>query len=263
VSRSVRALAALLVVTAGVVALAPAGTAQPGPVPSLPAPQPTPEESRRAADDVLARPEYQEPAPSIFERALDWLREQQRRSQRRTPPRTVTGTTAVGGGAGASFLAWVIAAVLIVVLVVVLLRLRPGARRRRADDDPLELTETEIGRPPDEWLDEAERLERQEQWKAALRCRYRSLIGSLIERGAVRDLPGRTSGEFRADVRRSAPELSSSFAEASYLFDDAWYGDLPTGRAESEAFRQLAGQVLAGASRRREPAAAAEPGSGA
>jgi hypothetical protein len=253
----------VLVVAAAVLAgaWAPAPEAAAQPAPSLPAPQPSPEESRRAADEILAGPEYQEPEPSVFQRLLDWLREQQRRTERRPPPRTGTGPGAATGG-DTSFLAWFIASVLIVVLVVVLLRLRPGARRRRAKDDPLELSETEVGRPPDEWLAEADRLERQEQWKAALRCRFRSLIASLIERGVVRDLPGRTSGEFRADVRRSAPELSASFAEASYLFDDAWYGDLPTGRAESEAFRQLADQVLAGTRRMPEPVGPGGPGTG-
>ena len=37
---------------------------------------------------------------------------------------------------------------------------------------------------------------------------------------------------------------SVDFTEATYLFEDAWYGDEPTGRAENERFRALADAVV-------------------
>jgi hypothetical protein len=151
--------------------------------------------------------------------------------------------------------------VLAAVVVALLMRFRPYVRRRRRrEEDPLTLTETEITRDAQTWAEEAERLERAGEWKAALRCRFRVLIDELIERAIVRDLPGRTSGEFRADVRRAAPELSGAFAEASYLFDDAWYGDRPTGPSENAAFRQLSDRVLAGAREARAPVGVAADG---
>jgi hypothetical protein len=235
----------------------PAG-AQPVPPPvSLPDPQPSPEEARQAADDILARPEYQEPDPSIPERVADrigeWL------DELNLPPPTA-GLASIEAG-WASALAWLVVAVLVVVVFVILSRLRPSRRRRRAREDPLTLSETEIDRDPGMWRSEAERCEREGRWKDALRCRFRALIGQLIDRGVVRDLPGRTSGEFRVEVGRTAPDLAGDFAEASYLFDDAWYGDLPTGPSENAAFRQLADRVLAGG--RGTPALAGAQASGA
>jgi hypothetical protein len=248
-SRVVRALGAIVVAAGlilGAVTLA-AGplVAQTAPQSAgLPEPQPTPEESRQAADEILAEGKYQEPAPSFIERFFEWIGEWLRRLQPRPQPARRGPEGTVGGSGGADWLTWVMVAILVVIGAVVVSRLKPGRRRKKPEDDPLELSESEIIRAPDQWIAEAERLEREEQWKAALLCRFQALIGELLERGVVRDLPGRTSGEFRADVRRSAPELTGSFAEASYLFDDAWYGDTPTGRSESEAFRRLAAQVL-------------------
>ncbi len=57
----------------------------------------------------------------------------------------------------------------------------------------------------------------------------------------LRDVPGRTAGEFRvelaASMHRSRRRLA--FSGASELFERAWYGDVPTGPAESELFRRL------------------------
>jgi hypothetical protein len=149
-------------------------------------------------------------------------------------------------GGPSPVLGWIFLIALAGVAIWLLSRLRFGARRRSPDeDDPLVLSERERQRPPAAWLAEAERLELAEQWKAALRCRFRALVGELTERQLVRDLPGRTSGELRADLRRTARPAAAPFARASRLFDAAWYGDAPTGRAESELFRRLADEVLA------------------
>ena len=59
------------------------------------------------------------------------------------------------------------------------------------------------------------------------------------------DVPGRTSGEYRADVRESLPEVAEAFAAAADLFERAWYGDLPTGEAEAVRFSRDAELVLA------------------
>jgi hypothetical protein len=247
---AVLAVATLLAIgaTAGAVAAGsspalaqPAPRNQPDPSP-LPDPQVPPPEARRAADEILAGNDYQEPPKSFLQRFADWLKDLGDRSDPTPRRRTIGGAPPAGGDA--SGLGWFMLVVLLVVAAIVASRYRRGARRRKPKDDPLALSESEISLPPNEWLVEAERLERAEQLKEALRCRYRALIGELIDRGIARDLPGRTSGELRADVRRAAPELAGSFTEASYLFDDAWYGHLPTGRAESEAFRQLADRVL-------------------
>jgi hypothetical protein len=90
-------------------------------------------------------------------------------------------------------------------------------------------------------------LESTGDWKGGLRCRYRELVGELVARDVLRDVPGRTAGEYRTELREHAPEVAAPFSGACDLFERAWYGDLPTGRDESEHFRELADRVLAGA----------------
>jgi hypothetical protein len=100
-----------------------------------------------------------------------------------------------------------------------------------------------------DWRKEAERLEQAGEWKGGLRCRYRALVAELVERDILRDVPGRTAGEYRAELRDHAPGAAVPFAGASELFERAWYGDLPTGPDETERFRALADDVLVGSGR--------------
>jgi hypothetical protein len=74
----------------------------------------------------------------------------------------------------------------------------------------------------------------------------------------VRDIPGRTTGEYRVEVGRNAPSVTGPFSGAAELFDRAWYGDEPTGPDENRRFRELADDVVLGveAAVAREPAAA-------
>ena len=108
----------------------------------------------------------------------------------------------------------------------------------------------ERSRRADQWEAEAERLEAAGDWKPALRARFRALVATLVERGHVDDVPGRTTGEYRAEVRAGLPEAADAFAGATYLFEDAWYGDEPTGEVENARFRALATDVLAHAPKR-------------
>lgn len=208
----------------------------------LPAPEPPADESRRRADDILARAEFQDPPESIGDRILRWILERL--------GELLEGLGMPGGsaaGKGANPLAWLLLIVLVGVIIFLIARWRGSLGSRRRDREPLFATELEAMRTATEWLHEAERFELSGQWKAALRCRYRALIGELIDRGVVRDLPGRTSGEFRVDVRRRASGLSAPFGEATDLFDAVWYGDRPTGEAQNRTFVRLAEEILAAA----------------
>lgn len=193
----------------------------------LPDPQPSAEASRQEADDILSGAEYQEPPASALGKVFEWFAEQLAKVQ---------PGSAFGG------IGWVLLAVLVGVAVFMLSRLRRTSRVGR-DDIGYEF-DLEDRRPPKEWLADAERFEGRGEWKQALRCRFRALLGDLILIGTVRDLPGRTTGEYRLEVRRHAPDGAASFSEASLLFEAAWYGDEPTGPEESGRFRALAGQVL-------------------
>jgi hypothetical protein len=140
---------------------------------------------------------------------------------------------------------WILLALLVGVAVLMLSRLRRTARA--PGDDAGYVFDLEDRRPPHEWLADAERFEGRGEWKQALRCRFRAMVGELILIGSVRDLPGRTTGEYRVELRRHAPAAGEDFTEASLLFEAAWYGDEPTGAEQVGRFRTLAPQVVAAA----------------
>jgi hypothetical protein len=77
-----------------------------------------------------------------------------------------------------------------------------------------------------------------------LRCRYRALVADLATRGVLEEKPGRTAGEYRAELRGTVPAASQSFAGATALFERAWYGGRPAGADDAERFRELEASVL-------------------
>jgi hypothetical protein len=202
----------------------------------LPQPQTDGATSRQRADDILARPEFRPAQPSLFTRALRWLGD--------LLGRLLTGLFT--GGVG-SALAWGILALIVAGIVVLLTRIG-----RTVQAEPVRGAATmavEVHRTPVQWRREAEACEARGEWKDGLRCRYRGLIADLVSRRVVRDLPGRTTGEYRADVAVTLPDAAPDFAGASELFERAWYGDRPTGPEESARFRELADHVVERAGR--------------
>ena len=194
-------------------------------------PYPPADEARQRADEILARPEFRPPEQTLLQRALDWVDE---------TIRSVLSTL-LTGSAG-SIIAWVVLALFIVVVVVVASRVL-----RTVQSVPTHHVEHDArqARTALDWAREADACEREGKWKEGLRCRYRALVAALIERDMLRDVPGRTTGEFRRELGEHAPsEAVAAFDEATDLFEAAWYGDRPTGADESASFRRLADDVL-------------------
>jgi hypothetical protein len=77
-----------------------------------------------------------------------------------------------------------------------------------------------------------------------VRCRYRALVAELAARGLVDEVPGRTAGEYRGEVRRNLPDAAADFAGATELFELAWYGRGETGAQQASRLRELSGRVL-------------------
>ena len=179
--------------------------------------------------------------PSIMERIGQWISDRLEELFRGTGG-TVPGS--FGGGIG-SVVAWLMilaaAALVVTVLVVAWRRRLP---RRSADED-LESVEVEHRRPAEDWAADAARQEAAGEWKAALRSRYRELVRSLVDRGQLPDVAGRTTGELRVDLDATTPGAAGPFDEASVLFEMAWYAQLPTGQEENRRFREAAARVLA------------------
>jgi hypothetical protein len=212
-----------------------------------PPPVHDPDEVRRAVEEVLGRDEFAEAEPSLLLRAVEWVLRQLERLFGGDGDREPTVEVG-GGGAGGSALVTVLVLLAAVVVVVVVVRALRGTWRRRA---PVARDDLDVDvhgrRDAAAWDDLARRLESEGRWKDGMRARFGSLVERLVDRGVVADVPGRTSGEYRADVRQALPEAGPPFAAAADLFDRAWYGDLPTGPAEAERFAADAEAVLAAA----------------
>jgi hypothetical protein len=205
-------------------------------------PAPSADEVRRGADEILSRPEFQEPARSLYERVLDWI-----------GARIADALGAfLGGGAGA-VVAWVVLVALVLAVAYLVARaLQRDRRVARGDGDGVAV-ETDVRRAPADWEAEAARHEAEGRWRDALRCRYRALVAGLARRGVVDEVPGRTSGEYRLLVGRARPQAAEPFAGATDLFERAWYGGEDPGPDAASDFRALAGAV--------ESAAASAPSS--
>jgi hypothetical protein len=236
-ARRLAAGLALAVAVGGgtVVVGAPADAAPVVPVvlAELPAPTADPAEVKEKADEIVSGSEYQVPERTILDDIKDWF-------ARRL-------TELLGGGG--SVPTWVSWTVLLGVVALVGYAVYRFTRSTRPDPVRGVEVHVEVSRSSEEWVLEAERLEARGQWKLALRARYRALVGDLVQREKVRDIPGRTTGEHRGDVAAALPDATEAFAGASDLFDEAWYGDRPTGAEENARFRSLAGEVLEKAGR--------------
>lgn len=202
----------------------------------LPPPATDPEEIRQAAEEILARPEFQPPPRSLYQRVLDEIGE-------------LLGEAidALVGGTSGTLLAWAVLVLVVGALAYLVARgVQSGRRARDPLSGPTVDIDTDIGRPFAAWDAEAARLEGEGRWRDALRCRYRSLIAALAGAGVVDEIPGRTAGEYRSLVRGIRPQVDEPFASATDLFERAWYGDEATGPGESEDFRRLAERVRQG-----------------
>jgi hypothetical protein len=201
-----------------------------------PTDQPSRAEIRHTATEVFGRDEFQH-RKGLLQRFVEWL------------AHFFPHTSGRGGSFSAAsnlffYLAMAALVMLLAFLVVVVVRsIRRRPRKEKVDDVETEV-DPEVERTVSEWRSAAEVAEAEGRWKEAMRCRYRELVGELIERGVVRDIPGLTTGELRAEVSSTASDELGPFSEASTLFELPWYARQPTGPEENRRIRQLTAGML-------------------
>lgn len=177
-------------------------------------------------------------------------------------PKPPTRSSGSGGhGLDLSFLSlllWILLFAAVAGLLYMLVRwflAKQGgsARRRNAagddddeDDDVVERDAVAVDRTrePTNWRRDAEQHRLAGRYRDALRCRYRALVGDLARRGLIDEIPGRTTGEERAQLRRVTPTASAPFNSAADLFDGAWFGHRAVGVADDDRFQSLERDVL-------------------
>jgi len=174
----------------------------------------------------------------------------------------------IGAGAGFGGVGTLLVIVLVIALMVAvgwvvlsIVRNRTPIDDTDADDldeDLEDVAEERIvdeDRPPDRWRRAAGEHRAAGRFREAVRCEYRALVGDLARAGHVDEIPGRTSGEERAQVRALAPGVAPSFDVAADIFDAAWFDDAAVTRDRDERFVAAAtlvlDDVLAGAALKR------------
>ena len=204
------------------------------PLLQLPPPVHSGTEVHQITERVLARREYRLPKPSVLAQLRNRVFDELGRLVAR-----------VLDGAHGSLIGWLVVAALVGGIVFLTVRFARSVGR----DPGMAVAVTNLRRrTAAEWRAEAEDHERAGNWRPALRCRYRALVADLAGRGLVDDVPGRTAGEYRAEVRDAAPAAAAAFGGATELFELAWYGNRAVGEDDAARFRRLADDVVAGVS---------------
>ncbi|WP_157965748.1 DUF4129 domain-containing protein [Euzebya rosea] len=175
--------------------------------------QASPEEVRRAVEEVLGRPEYRQTAAgdSLLDRLVDALVEQLGRLLLRL----------AGQGGDGSWVGSVVLAVLVVAIVVVAWRTLSRFRRGHTVDP---IVDGPTGRSARDWGSEAASHAAAGRHRDALRCRYRETVALLARAGLLEEVPGRTTGEYAAALADALPAGRTAFDRLTRLFEAAWYG---------------------------------------
>jgi hypothetical protein len=176
------------------------------------------------------------------------------------------GTPSSGGG-GLSAIVWLLLALAIALLIGLAVRAIAGrVRDRDIDEDavagdgeeivPLDEALIDPDNSPGDWRARSQRHRALGEHRDALRCEYRALVGDLARRNLLDEIPGRTTGEERAQLRRTTPIVNAAFGEAADMFDAVWYGAADATAEMVARFDRLEQEILAATARARRPVTA-------
>ena len=190
---------------------------------------PDADQAREAAESELARPEYHA-HETLWARLWRWIMEHL------DPSGVVPGAP--------RWLSVLVVAVVVLALVAVLLLLltritrvrRVRADRALFDDDRSSSTLTRA----------ADDAAGRGDWATAVVERFRAIIRSLDERGALEDYPGMTAHEAATIAAAVVADLADDLHRAGALFDAVRYGEVVS-TAEQDAWMRELAQAVQGA----------------
>ncbi|MBA2317014.1 MAG: DUF4129 domain-containing protein [Euzebyales bacterium] len=189
-----------------------------------------PSEARRVVDEVLSAAEYDPLRPGLLERILDAFRD--------TVGGVLDGLSGTGAG---TVVGYVLLAAIVGAAVLLAVRFARGTRRDPGVDPAVGAS---VGRPATAWGAEAEAHEAAGRWRDAVRCRYRALIADLAASGVLEEIPGRTAGEYLAEVAgtlgdaTAATDATDAFEAVTRAFEAAWYGDSAVAAGDAATMRE-------------------------
>ena len=203
--------------------------------------------------------------PDAVRDAACRLVEEEELCQPPPPPETLQPPSGGGSSAGGwvlivDVLLWLLVIVVVSALIYIGFRYvqgRKGSTHSADDEDDVDPDDDALlgtvvidrSREPGAWRAEADGHRAAARYRDALRCRYRALVADLARRGLIDEIPGRTTGEERRQLRASAPNALPFFREAADLFDAAWYGHVAVDHADDDRFQQLERDVLSNSAR--------------
>ncbi len=195
----------------------------PGDVPATP----DADQARRAAEEELAKPAYHH-AASVWQRIWQWL------SQHLDPRDAVPGAPAWLS----TLLVVMLVAALLMALVALITRVT-WARRATRPDAPL----FEDDRDAAALTRAADAAAVRGDWATAVVERFRAVVRSLDERGAIEDYPGMTAHEAARLAARPLGELAAQMNQAAGLFDAVRYGRVEPTPTQDTWMREFAERV--------------------
>jgi hypothetical protein len=212
---------------------------------------PDPGVVRQTTDDVLSQADYAVTGgPSLLERALGVVLEQLGR---------LLLLADGDGGTGSVVAALALAGAVVALSIALIVFLRRFRRSGTADP----VVTGPVGRAPVDWADEAARHEQAGDHRQALRCRYRETVARLAGAGLIDEVPGRTTGEYAAEVAAAVPAAAAPFTALTTTFEEVWYGRGTVDAADLSTVRDQQATVASAAGlRRRDAVGSAASGTG-
>jgi hypothetical protein len=197
---------------------------------------------RDAAQSALARPEFGDLEPHWYDQVVAFFND---------PIGSILRWLELGiakvlgldsDGTYTVVVSCVIAAATFLVVLFVAIRL---TRSVRSDEGaPVSFAPAFGSKSAADLEREATELEQNEEWRLALRSRYSALLTRLSDQGLLSPRPGRTTGEYRDELRINAPYAGAEFDEATALFEWVWYGDRSAQARDCERITALSKRVL-------------------
>lgn len=198
-----------------------------------------PETARRAAEQILADPDFAGARPSLLARLGQWVLDG-----------IAQVVAALGGGARGQVIGVVVLTVVVIAAVLVTARL---VRRVRRDTSGQVTTPIGLhGQTAGQWRARAQRLFGEGDAAGALRSEYRALLAELVSAGLVDEIAGRTAQRYAREVALAAPEAAVPMRAVTAAFEATWYDRRPVTADDLAEMTRAATAVLRAA---RVPAA--------
>ncbi len=198
----------------------------------------------RTVEQILREPAFTTARPSWLARLRDDIRQW-----------FIDRLAALFESGAGTVLAWSLVGLAVVVGVLVAVRALRGVRRGAVSEEGVTAV-TVTRRPAIDWLDDARAARDAGDLAEAVRCGYRAVVAGLAASGDLDEVPGRTVGEYRAQVRTNQPQRLDDFTRASDVFERVWYARRPAGHGDIEAVLAVADEVAPGRPRARAGAGA-------